>query len=98
MRLSSQAEAFDRAGGLSGGSQTLSTGDRCVSFGFVSCRHRDGKPEKFVKGRASRLKAGCSQDWLPHKRAKAELKAAFAIRDEFLGLRCAIPCDTKPEK
>jgi len=31
-------------------------------FGFVFCRYRDGKPEKFVKGRASRLKAGCSQD------------------------------------
>jgi hypothetical protein len=43
---------------------------RC--FGVMSCRYRDVKPEKFVKGRASRLKAGCSQDWLPHKRAKAE--------------------------
>jgi hypothetical protein len=31
-------------------------------FGLVFCRYRDGKPEKFVKGRASRLKAGCSQD------------------------------------
>jgi hypothetical protein len=27
-------------------------------FGFVSCRYRDGKPEKFVKGRASRLQPG----------------------------------------
>jgi hypothetical protein len=47
-------------------------------FGFVSCRYRDGKPEKFVKGRACRLKAGCSQDWLPHKRAKAQGRAERA--------------------
>ena len=33
-------------------------------FGFVSCRYRDGKPEKFVKGRASRLKAGCTVESL----------------------------------
>ena len=86
---------------------------RSSLFGFVSCRYRNGKPEKFVRRRASRLKAGCtveslaqagkphvgqdgiflpignrplrvfipfhgpkthadSQDWLPHKRAKAE--------------------------
>jgi len=31
-------------------------------FGFVPCRYRDGKSEKFVRCRASRLKAGCSQD------------------------------------
>jgi hypothetical protein len=40
-------------------------------FGFVFCRYRDGKPDKFVKGRASRLKAGCSQDWLPHNALRA---------------------------
>jgi hypothetical protein len=59
-------------------------------FGFVSCRYRDGKPEKFVKGRASRLKAGSRQDCLPHKRAKAQqaaFQAASSMRDEFLGLR-----------
>jgi hypothetical protein len=33
-------------------------------FGFVSCRYRDVKPEKFVKGRASRLKAGCTVESL----------------------------------
>jgi len=42
---------------------------RC--FGVMSYRYRDGKPEKFVRRRASRLKACCSQDWLPHERAKA---------------------------
>jgi len=41
-------------------------------LGFVSCRYRDGKPEKFVKGRESRLKAGCSQDWLPHNAAEPQ--------------------------
>jgi len=60
--------------------KTLSTGDRSVFFGFVSCRYRDGKPEKFVKGRASRLKAGCSQDWLPHKRAKVQSRAKPALQ------------------
>jgi len=30
----------------------------------MSCRYRDGKPEKFVMGRASRLKAGCTVESL----------------------------------
>jgi hypothetical protein len=38
--------------------------------GVMSCRNRDGKPEKLVGRRASRLKAGCSQDWLPHEMPK----------------------------
>jgi hypothetical protein len=38
-----------------------------VFLGFVSFRDRTAKPEKFVRRRGSRLKAGCSQDWLPHK-------------------------------
>ena len=42
----------------------LGTGDRRVSFGFVSCRYRDGKPEKFVRCWARRLKAGCTVESL----------------------------------
>jgi len=38
-----------------------------VFFGFVSFRVRAAKPEKLVRRRGSRLKAGCSQDWLPHE-------------------------------
>jgi hypothetical protein len=30
----------------------------------MSCRYRDVKPEQFVKGRASRLKAGCTVESL----------------------------------
>jgi len=33
-------------------------------FGVMFCRYRDGKPEKFVKGRASWLKAGCTVESL----------------------------------
>jgi hypothetical protein len=46
--------------------------------GFIWPRVLQGsaaKPEKFVRRRGSRLKAGCSQDWLPHERAKAERRA-----------------------
>jgi len=85
---SRQDDVFDRAGGalwgrqsclgnracsrLSGGSQTLKHWRSQRFFGVMSCRYRDVKPEKFVKGRASRLKAGCSQDWLPHSAAKPQ--------------------------
>jgi hypothetical protein len=51
---------------LSGGSQTLSTGDGSVLW-LVSCKCRDGKPEKFVRCRASRLQPGLAAP----QRAKA---------------------------
>ena len=44
-------------------------------FGLVCFKSPAAKPEKFVRRRGSRLKAGCSQDWLPHERAKAEQTA-----------------------
>ena len=40
--------------------------------GFVSFRRCAAKPEKFVRIRGSRPKAGCRQDCLPHSAAKPQ--------------------------
>jgi len=52
--------------------------------GFVSLKRCAAKPEKFLKIRGSRLKAGCSLKGRPQK-AKAELQAACSIRTNFSG-------------
>jgi len=54
--------------------------------GFVSLKRCAAKPEKFVKIRGRRLKAGCRLKGRPTKSQS---------RDEFLGLRSGMPA--RPE-
>jgi len=56
---------------------------RC--FGVMSCRYRDGKPEKFVRRRASRLQPGLAAP----QRAKATNFSGFTVQCRQ---------DTKPQK
>jgi hypothetical protein len=101
MRLSSQDETFDRAGGLSGRRFRYAPN----FSGFVAGWLRNTKPEKCrelrkwsVRRRPERPPLAFGHSCGRQSCLQAAFQAAFSIHAEFLRLRRSMPDDTKPEK